>query len=150
MHRKKPQLSTKYIFWQNQEKLAKMVNFESIVIFWQFILIFSETVLFREVFCIAFSLSKPFFWAIKINNRTNFLIFHHKGGPLWFRTSKKLTTLLKMAVNQKQKYFCAHNCKLIKNPDGTACLNSLIKQRITLAHWGGLWPTAWGGKGVLQ
>ena len=73
-----------------------------------------------EVFCVAFSAPKPFFWAIKMNNPTNFQIFHYRGGPWWFMTSNKLTTPQKMAVNQKQNYFCAQNYKWIKNPDSTA------------------------------
>ena len=53
--------------------------------------------------------------------------FHPKGGPLWFRTSQKLTTPLKMAESWKQKYFCEQNYKWIKNSDGTACLKGWIK-----------------------
>ena len=56
-------------------------------------------------FCVAFSPSGRFFWAIKNSFLTSFLFFHHKGGPLWFRMSKKLTTPLIMAKKWKQKYF---------------------------------------------
>ena len=38
-----------------------------------------------EVFCVAFSVQKPFFWAILINNPMIIQIFHHKGWTLWFR-----------------------------------------------------------------
>ena len=83
-------------------------------------------------FCVAFSPSGRFFWAIKNSFLTSFLFFHHKGGPLWFRMSKKLTTPLIMAEKWKQKYFCEQNYKWIKNPDGTVCLKGWIKIRISL------------------
>ena len=47
--------------------------------------------------------------------------------------SAVLTTPLKMAKIFKQKYFCERNYKLIKNPDGTTCLNGWIKIKIPLA-----------------
>ena len=70
--------------------------------FWRLFLIFSERF---GAFCVAFSPSGRFFWAIKNSFLTSFLFFHHKGGPLWFRMSKKLTTPLIMAEKWKQKYF---------------------------------------------
>ena len=46
------------------------------------------------VFCVAFTASKHFFLPILINNLTICQICHHKGGPLWFKTSQKLMTPL--------------------------------------------------------
>ena len=58
-----------------------------------------------------------------------------KNWQKWFfkkkLTSQKLTTPLKMSKNQKQKYFCEHNYKCIKNPDVT-CLKGWIKIIIPL------------------
>ena len=102
--------------------------------FFEVILVFFRNHTFSRagIFCVAFSASGGFFWAMKNSFLTIFPIFHHKGGPLWFRTSKKLTTTLKMAENLKQKYFCEQNYKWIKNQDGTVCLKSWIKIRISL------------------
>ena len=69
-----------------------------------------------------------------------FTIFYPKGGPLWFRTSQKLTTTQKMTKKWKQKYFCEQNYKWIRNPDGTACLKGWIKMRITLLPHSSLPP----------
>ena len=58
-----------------------------------------------EVFCAAFSASKPFIWAIKINNPTIFHIFHPKGGPFWFRGVKILPTPEVEGLERKEKQF---------------------------------------------
>ena len=71
---------------------------------------------------------------------------NHKGPPLWqkirkfnirgdpcdFRMSQKLMTPLKMAENQKQKYFWEENYKRINDSDGTACLKGWFKIKISL------------------
>ena len=101
---------------------------EAILVFFR-----NHTLSRAGVFCFAFSASGGFFWAFKNCFLTIFPFFHHKGGPLWFRTSKKLTTPLKMAENWKQKDFCEQNYKWIKNSDGTVCLKGWIKIRISLA-----------------
>ena len=83
---KKPQLSANYRFCKKlRKKQAKMVSFGHFDHFRPFWLVFLDFlrnhILQRgEVFCIAFSASKTFFWAIKINNLTIFQIFHQKGG----------------------------------------------------------------------
>ena len=44
-------------------------------------------------------------------------------------------TRLKMAKKKKKKYFCEHNYKWINISDGTACLKSWIKIRISLSKY---------------
>ena len=53
----KTQLSAKYHFWKNQEKLAKIAISEKMVIFGSFFLDFSRngTLQNAEDFCVAFS-----------------------------------------------------------------------------------------------
>ena len=110
MQRKNPQFSAKYHFWKNQEKPGKNGHFWPI---WQFLTILASLSSFfmngtlqrGGVFCVAFSLSKPLFRAIKINNLTFFLIFHPKGGPFWFRGDKILPTWLTMVEIWKLKQF---------------------------------------------
>ena len=137
--RKKPHLFIKYGCPQNQKNTFKNNHFwpfwSKHYHFWRLFLFFFRNHTFSRagVFCVAFSASGGFFWAIKNSFLTIFPIFHHKGGPLWFRTSKKLTTPLKMAENWKQKYFCEQNYKWIKNPDGTVRLKGWIKIRISLS-----------------
>ena len=127
----------KYSCPQNKKIPSKITNFgrfgQNIIIFGGYSWFFQKPYLVKSwVFCVAFSASGRFFWAIKNSFLTIIPIFHRKGGPLWFRTSKKLTTPLKMAENWKQKYFCKQNYKWIKNPDGTVCLKGWIKKRISL------------------
>ena len=73
---KKTQLFTKNGFWKNQEKP------QNITIFWCFWL---KLGIFQGY------LSERLFWAIKNCFRTIFLIFHQKGGGLfWFRGDQNL------------------------------------------------------------
>ena len=110
MQRKKPQLSAKYHSWKKQEKPAKTVIFYHFDHFWPFwpgfLDFFINGALQRaEVFGVAFRASKPFIWAIKINNPTIFHIFHPKGGPFWFRGVKILPTPEVEGLERKEKQF---------------------------------------------
>ena len=104
MQGKKPQLSAKYRLWKNPENLAKMVkNYR----FCRFFLFFFRnfTLQRAEVFCVAFSASKPFIWAITINNPTIFHIFYPKGGPFWFGGVKILPTREVEGLERKERQF---------------------------------------------
>ena len=107
MQRKKQQLPAKYHLWKNQDKWAKLVkNCKKLLFLLSFLGFFRNGTLQRGgVFCVAFSLSKPLFRAIKINNLTFFLIFHPKGGPFWCRGGKILPTWLKIVEILKLKQF---------------------------------------------
>ena len=118
MRRKKLQLSAKKRFWKNPERLPKITIFSKIAIFASFSWFFSEMVLCRELrFFALYSAHQNTFLELSKSTIWHFSVFF----TLWFPTSQKLTTPLKMAENQKQKYFCGQNDKWIKNPDGTAC-----------------------------
>ena len=104
MQPKKPQLYAKYGFWKIKKNCHKKYAFLSkITVFAILSGFFFKNGTLRRVdfFCVAYSASNPFFWAILINNTTIFQIFYCKGGSLWFRTSQKPTTHLKLASNQK-------------------------------------------------
>ena len=129
MQRQKPQLSAKNHFWKNKEK-----NGNNCIAWkkWLFLAVFFSGFFSRngilksaEVFCVAFSASKPFFWAILINNLTFYFNFSPHG-PLWFRTPQKLTTPLKMAKNHKHIFV-----NRITN-GSIDCLKGWIKIRISL------------------
>ena len=116
IQRKKPQLSAKYHFWRKRKKTVKNCCFWR---FWQFLPVFPDffinvTLQRPEVFCVAFSASKPLFWAIKINNPTIFLIFHPKGGeilPTWLKIVEILK--LKQFWNQCDKWNNLAACILV-------------------------------------
>ena len=63
-----------------QPKWSKIVKVDQKWLFLMFCFKFFQKWYFAESwgFWVAFSTSKPFFWAIKINNPRNFLIFHPK------------------------------------------------------------------------
>ena len=87
-----------------------MVIFYHFDHFWPFWPVFLDffingTLQRAEVFSVAFSASKPFVWAIKINNTTFFLILHPKGGPFWFRGGKILPSPKIIGLERKQKRF---------------------------------------------
>ena len=118
MQCKKPQLSAKFRFWNR---------------WWFFSIFFPffQKRYFAELRLLAWHSvhQTPSF---ELSKSTIFLIFHHKGWPLWFRTLQKLMTPLKMAENKKKlNYFCKQNYKQINNSDGTACLKGWIKIRIS-------------------
>ena len=97
-------LKKKKITFKNYHVLTKTAKNSY---FWRYFWILWATILYKRLFDI-------------------FSIFHPKGRPLWFRTSQKLTTPLKMAESWKNKYFCEQNYQWIKNSDGTACLKGSI------------------------
>ena len=71
-----------------------------------FLYFFQDRTLQRpEVFCVAFSASGRFFWAIKIHYRTIFPFFYPQGGPLLFRGGQNVTSPLKMVETEKIKLF---------------------------------------------
>ena len=76
---------------KNWPKWSTIVQMVKKLPFLPVFLAFLRNVTFQRagVFCVVFTASKPFFWAIKIHNPTTFLIFHPKGGPLWFRGGVK-------------------------------------------------------------
>ena len=79
-----------------------------LTIFDQFELVFlhffrNGTLQRAAVFLVVFSASKPFLWAIKINIPTIFLIFHSKGGPLWFWDGQKLPEVEKYVLKNSLK-----------------------------------------------
>ena len=89
------------IFEKNKIWCPKLAKIAFLVKKVQFLAVFLDffkngTVHRAVVFCVAFSASRRSFWAIKINNRTIFPIFHHKGGPFWFRGGQKLHNVEKM------------------------------------------------------
>ena len=102
--------------------------------FCQFFLLFnflrSGTLQRARVFCVAFSATKPFFWAIKINNPTFFLIFHPKGGPFWFRGGNILPSPEIIGLDGKQKRFL--NRKTMENKLGTCTSWYLTKNYLTI------------------
>jgi hypothetical protein len=76
------------------------------IIFWGYSCFFQKPYIFKSWgFCVAFSASGGFFWAIKNSFLTIFPIFHHKGGHLWFRTSKKTYDTPKNGRKLKTKVF---------------------------------------------
>ena len=81
--------------WINLLKLPFLAQTAKIVILAFFPNYFrNRTMLGYEVFCVAFSASTRFFWAIKNSFWTIFQIFHHKviwgGGPKVTRQEKKV------------------------------------------------------------
>ena len=78
IQRKRPQLSAMYRSWINQEKLPKMPLFSKMPFFEVFLALLRNGTLQRAgVFCVVFSASGRFFWAIKINFPTIFQNFYH-------------------------------------------------------------------------
>ena len=105
---KKSQLSAKYHFWKNQENQLKMVKNCQIVKNYNFEMAFLDffrngTLQRAEIFCAAFSASKSFFWAIKINILTNFLFFPPKGDPYNFGVVKSYTKWKKWLKQIREK-----------------------------------------------
>ena len=97
--RKKPQLLTKYGFWKNQERPSKIPIFAKTAkneIFLKIFLNFlrHHILLGTEDFCVAFSASRRFFWAIKNCFWTIFQFFHPKNLNLIFAMLKYFIIIL--------------------------------------------------------
>ena len=92
--------------WQKLQLLKNYFFFA--VFFW----IFPETVLYREL---------RFFALHSVHQNLSFEVSKSAIRQFfWFfiiRTSQKLMTPIKMAENQKQRYFCGKNYKGINNSD---------------------------------
>ena len=91
---------------------------QKLIFFEVFLKNFRNSTLQRdEVFCIDFSASRRFLWATKNHYLTIFPIFHHKGGPLWFRGGKNLrqpinvVKKLKEISNKTNKNMTDRTCK---------------------------------------
>ena len=114
---------------QKWPKIAKLCNFGGYSVFFQKWYLTKRQGFLRCVQCIkTFILSYQKQLFEKIYN------FHYKGGPLWFRMVKKLTTPLKLVKNWKQKHFWDQDVKWNKKTDGTEHFIGPFKIRISLAE----------------